>query len=107
MRSICSGYYCVIPLKTPRASMRSERPGMPGWPRLLSADLAALYLSISMTNLREYGPKPKRHGRRVLYDLHDLDRWADRLDGQPLDEHDEEVEADEVERRWREKRAAS
>jgi len=76
------------------------------WPRLLSVDLAARYLSLSTTTLRETGPTPKRHGRRVLYDIKDLDRWADSLDGQPLDVAAEEEEAAEVERRWREKRRA-
>lgn len=78
---------------------------LPAWPRLLSAQLAALYLSLSETTLREHGPAPKRHGRRILYDRLDLDRWADRLDGQPLDESEEAAEAAETERRWLEKRA--
>lgn len=73
------------------------------WPRLLSEPDAAEYLSISPTLLREHGPKPKRCRRRVLYDIQDLDRWADRLDGQPLDEADERDEAAEVERRFLEK----
>lgn len=76
------------------------------WPRLLSASDAAEYLSISRTFLREHGPKPKSCRRRVLYDIQDLDRWADRLDGQPLDESDEAREAAEVERRFVEKRGA-
>lgn len=79
---------------------------LPGWPRLLSSPLAAAYLSISETTLREHGPQPKRQGRRVLYDRQDLDRWADRLDGQPLDESAEQDEAAEVERRFLEKRRA-
>ncbi len=83
-----------------------DRRALPGWPRLLSADLAASYLSISVTNLREHGPTPKRHGRRVLYDLQDLNRWADRLDGQPLDDRAELDEAAEVERRFLERRRA-
>lgn len=83
-----------------------ERVTLPGWPRLLSADLAAAYLSISVTNLRENGPQPKRHGRRTLYDLQDLNRWADRLDGQPLDAREEEEESAEVERRFLERRRA-
>jgi hypothetical protein len=45
----------------------------------MPADLAALYLSRSVTVIRERGPKPKRDGRSVLYDIRDLDRWADEL----------------------------
>ena len=55
------------------------------WPRLLSECEAAEYLSIGTTTLREKGPAPKVLGRRRLYDIKDLDRWADRLGGQPLD----------------------
>ena len=45
----------------------------------MPANLAALYLSRSVTVIRERGPKPKRDGRSVLYDIRDLDRWADEL----------------------------
>ncbi|MBB5725027.1 hypothetical protein FHS97_000935 [Sphingomonas endophytica] len=79
---------------------------MTAWPRLLSVELAAQYLSLSMSTLRAAGPEPKRHGRRVLYDIRDLDRWADRLDGQPLDEREEEEEAAAFEKRWMDKRRA-
>ena len=82
------------------AHLSLDRVGAPDWPRLMSEPSAADYLSISATTLREHGPKPKRLGRRVLYDRVDLDRWADRLDDQPLDPADEELEAAEVERRW-------
>lgn len=77
---------------------------LPDWPRLMSEEMAAAYLSIGTTTLREHGPEPKRQGRRVLYDKRDLDRWADRLDGQPLDAAREGEEADEVERRFLEQR---
>ncbi|WP_176787004.1 hypothetical protein [Sphingomonas sp. NFR15] len=65
---------------------------------------AAEYLSISTTTLRDKGPKPNRLGRRVLYDIQVLDRWADRLAGQPLDKPKAEEEAAEVERRFLERR---
>lgn len=81
-----------------------ERQRAPHWPRLMRDDLAAVYLGISATTLRERGPKPKSVGRRVLWDIKDLDRWADRLDGQPLDEADESKEAAEIERRFLESR---
>lgn len=82
----------------------AARADMPGWPRLMDEPLAARYLSIGVTNLRENGPAPKRHGRRRLYDRNDLDRWADRLDGQPLDAKAQQEEAAEVERRFLERR---
>jgi hypothetical protein len=77
---------------------------LPNWPRLMSEPLAAAYLSISPSTLREHGPAPKRRGRRVLYDLRDLDRWADALGEQPLTDGQREAEAAEVERRFLEKR---
>lgn len=81
-----------------------DRATLPAWPRLLSEPMAARYLSISVNNLREHGPDPKRHGRRVLYDIRDLDRWADRLGDMPLDERAEQAEAEAVERRFLEGR---
>jgi len=77
---------------------------LPDWPRLMSEDQAAAYLSIGSTNLRENGPSPKRHGRRVLYDRRDLDRWADRLGDQPLGERAANDEAAEIERKFLERR---
>lgn len=56
--------------------------------------------------LRAKGPAPLRIGRRVLYDIKALDRWADRLDGQPLSAADEAAEGAEATRRWLEKRGA-
>lgn len=79
---------------------------MPDWPRLMSASRAAQYLSISETSLRLDGPAPRRYGRRVLYDRNDLDRWADRLGGQPLTMQEQREEAAVVERRFLEKRRA-
>lgn len=93
-------------MKHERIEADTARLVLPGWPRLLSSPLAAAYLSISETTLRDHGPEPKRHGRRILFDRNDLDRWADRLDGQPLDESAEADEAAEVERRFLERRRA-
>lgn len=76
----------------------AERASLPDWPRLMPVELAAAYLSRSATVIRERGPKPKRDGRSVLYDRKDLDRWADRLGDQPLDEPERNKEAEEVER---------
>lgn len=83
------------------------RLALPDWPRLMSEPMAADYLSIGTTTLREHGPAPKRYGKRRLYDRQDLDRWADRLDGQPLDVRRQQEEAKEVERRFLEKRDAA
>lgn len=82
----------------------SERLSLPDWPRLMPIELAAAYLSRSPTVIRQRGPKPKKDGRSVLYDRRDLDRWADRLNEQPLDEPERLKEAEEIERRFLEKR---
>lgn len=86
--------------------MEPERALLPDWPRLMSEGQAAAYLSLSATTLRNHGPEAKRQGRRVLYDRRDLDRWADRLGEQPLDEREQEEEAAEVERLFLERRNA-
>jgi hypothetical protein len=77
---------------------------LPDWPRLMPIELAAAYLSRSVSTIRDRGPAPKRDGRSVLYDRQDLDRWADRLGGQPLSPLQREEEAKEVERRFLERR---
>jgi hypothetical protein len=83
-----------------------DRAALPDWPRLMSEPLAAAYVSLSVTTLRSQGPSPARLGRRRLYDRRDLDRWADRLGGQPLTVAEQRQEASEVERRFLEKRRA-
>jgi hypothetical protein len=70
----------------------------------MSIGQAAAYLSISENTIRERGPTARRLGKRVLYDRRDLDRWADSLGDQPLDERDRLDEAAEVERRFLEAR---
>jgi hypothetical protein len=82
------------------------REQLPDWPRLLSEPLAARYLSIGCTFLRERGPKPRKLGRRTLYDRRDLDLWADVLSGQPLDELNRRQASKEVERRFFEEQEA-
>lgn len=69
---------------------------MPHWPRLMSVVLAARYCGVSATYLRENGPRPKNAGRRVLYDIRDLDRWADALAGLPLDVAQKRAEGDDM-----------
>jgi hypothetical protein len=83
-----------------------NRAALPDWPRLMGVDLASAYLGLSATTLRANGPAPKAYGKRRLYDRHDLDRWADRLGGQPLTAVEQRAEAREVERRFMEKRHA-
>jgi hypothetical protein len=82
------------------------RADLPNWPRLMGVDLASAYLGLSATTLRDKGPEPKAYGRRRLYDRIDLDRWADRLGGQPLTVPEQQAEAGQVERRFLEKRRA-
>jgi len=83
-----------------------SRAALPDWPRLMSEPLAAQYLSIGTTALRSKGPEPKRYGLDDPAIGHDLDRWADRLSGQPLDRKAQQEEASEVQRRFLEKRRA-
>lgn len=82
---------------------------IPHWPRLMSVKLAAQYVGLSETKLREIGPKPTTLPdlRRVLYDRRDLDRWADRLTGQPLDGKEVEAETSDIERRFFESQNAA
>lgn len=83
-----------------------QREALPDWPRLMAAPLAAAYIGLSETTLRAVGPRPREVGKRRLYDRIDLDRWADRLGGQPLTAVERVQEASEVERRFLEKRSA-
>ncbi len=59
--------------------------------RLLSVKDAAAYLGLSPRTIynrnvkdaiNPFPIKPKRWGKRVLFDIRDLDRWADTLDSQ-------------------------
>jgi Fe-S cluster biosynthesis and repair protein YggX len=70
----------------------------------MGAELAAAYIGLSETTLRAVGPKPREVGKRRLYDRIDLDRWADRLGGQPLTVAEQRQEAAEVERQFLERR---
>lgn len=83
-----------------------QRAALPGWPRLMGVEMAAAYLSIGTTSLRDSGIEPRRHGRRVLYDRADLDRWADALAGQPLDEPARAAEGGDIARRVQQRLSA-
>tara|TARA_B100000686_G_scaffold352724_1_gene455742 strand:+ start:1367 stop:1645 length:279 start_codon:yes stop_codon:yes gene_type:complete len=54
---------------------------LPGWPRLLSLELAASYVGVSehlfKKNLGTRWPHPLRDGNRILWDKHELDRMID------------------------------
>jgi excisionase family DNA binding protein len=58
------------------------------WPRLLCVEDAAEYLNISPKTIRNglaknapspFPVMPKRFGKRVLFDIQDLDRYVDDL----------------------------
>lgn len=88
----------------PRADLPPRAARRPSWPRLMNERDAADYLSIGTTLLRDLLPPKKIRGRSV-WDIRDLDRFADALDGQPLDEAQAESHAKDVERAWLESRA--
>lgn len=97
------------PIPQAAATTMPERSALPDWPRLMNERLAAFYLSIGTTMLRDKGPAPKKIGGRTLWDRRDLDRFADALDGsvpggQPLDPADAESHGRDVERAWLEER---
>lgn len=92
-------------MNAPADLSQLARAALPDWPRLMSVELAAAYLSIGTTTLRTRGPKPRHIGTRVLYDRHDLDRFADALAGQPLDAGRREAEGSEIAARAAERMA--
>ena len=58
------------------------------WPRLMDIPIAAAYIGMSPKTLRNrlsrkaedpFEVKPKRRGRKVLFDRLDLDKYADSL----------------------------
>lgn len=75
------------------------------WPRLLSATDAADYLSISPTTLKGLGIGSRKIGKRVLYDVRDLDRYVDRLANLPAEMTPDA--AQDEERRFFERRRVS
>lgn len=83
------------------ARLSLDRRALPDWPRLMREEMAAAYLGISSSMLRERGPASKHIGRCAVWDRRDLDRWADVLgtsstDPQPLDPLQREAEADSI-----------
>jgi hypothetical protein len=88
----------------PVADLPPRSVQLPDWPRLMNQRQAAAYLSIGTTLLRDLLP-PKKVRGRSLWDRHDLDRFADAIDGQPLDPAEARSHSGEVERAWLDKRA--
>ena len=86
----------------------TPRPRRNAWPRLMREFDAADYLGIGITMLNDRGPAPKRDenkiGNRKLWDIRDLDRWADAVDGQPLTAEEVQAESRNVEKRFLEGR---
>ena len=79
------------------ARLPLDRNTLPDWPRLMREEMAAAYLGISASMLRERGPASKHIGRCAVWDRRELDRWADALgtestDPQPLDQSEREAE---------------
>ena len=64
-------------------AVERHSPPLPYWPRLMGADLASKYVGVSRSSfLSQVGkiwPRPKRIGRRALYDRVDLDKTVDEL----------------------------
>jgi hypothetical protein len=62
-------------------SRRRSTADLPGWPRLLSRELAAAYVGVSVPFLKVLGAQPIRVRSRILYDRAALDVLADRIAG--------------------------
>ncbi len=88
-------------------SAREHLTLMPArWPRLMSVDIAAEYLSISGAMLTTLQVECVRLGKRRLYDRFVLDRYVDALSGvisdvRELDAPRREQTPDEAYRAWK------
>jgi hypothetical protein len=71
---------------------------------MMSIELAALYCGLGVTAFEGLELPCRRVGKRKLYDRQELDRWADRLDGQPVADGEEGAESKATERRFMERR---
>lgn len=69
--------------------MKDKHQVIARWPRLLCVEDAAEYLNISPKTIRNalsksasspFPVRPKRFGKRVLFDIRDLDRFVDKMD---------------------------
>ena len=59
-------------------------------PRLMQAPAAAHYLGVSVSKLRSLPVPARKSGRNVLYDINDLDRYADGLPYESGSNHESE-----------------
>ena len=75
---------------------RAQRVTLPDWPRLMRVELACRYLGLGETKFRSLGIASRAIGGAVLWDIRDLDRWADALSGAPLDESAREAEGADI-----------
>ena len=69
-------------------SDRKRKVVLAVWPRLMDIDTASLYLGLSPRTVRnglgkkaekKFPVKPKRHGRKLVFERKDLDAYADSL----------------------------
>lgn len=71
-----------------------------GWPKLMTAAVAARYLSVGLKTLRDRGPKPVHLGRSVRYDRERLDDWANELNGPLAGSSEHKPTSEEIEERF-------
>lgn len=64
---------------------------MPGWPRLLTDEMAAAYLCVSAGKLRTLPLRPIRLGGSVRWDRDALDKYVDSLGGDAQAASDDEL----------------
>lgn len=76
------------------------RARLPDWPRLMPLRLACAYFGVCDRTFRSLGIAPRRIGRRVLWDRHDLDRFADAMSGSPVKGRDPDAAFKAMERRF-------
>lgn len=71
--------------------MKMAPRDMPGWPRLLTDDMAAAYLCVSAGKLRTMPVSPIRLGGSVRWDRIALDNYVDSLGGDAQAASDDEL----------------
>ena len=83
-----------------KASALGETRHARRWPRLLSINGVAEYLSVSPNTVRTLNFKPVRIGRRVLFDIRAIDLYVDMMSDLPIPEADRAAASKEQERRF-------
>ncbi len=72
------------PEEPPRAGTPQNGMVLTSWPRLLSVELAAQYLSVSAKTIRNHRyrlPGLRKWGNKIVFDRHALDRMLDHSGG--------------------------